>query len=151
MLTVKYASHIVVDPASQNVQKSDLKKSRLCPMWDQSDPLWTQMCHPCAIYNIHMCTLEVSKNRNTRDLYHYVIKFVKQRSPSPPLQMVSNRMHGMVGEVGGLSINIKHVQTRSHSQIDPMEEMIYSVFSKLLFIYQQLKLLCNNYCVQIYL
>ena len=27
------------DRASQNVQKYDLKKSRICPIWGQSDPL----------------------------------------------------------------------------------------------------------------
>ena len=26
--------------------KSDLKKSRICPIWGQSDPLWSQTYHP---------------------------------------------------------------------------------------------------------
>ena len=26
---------------SQNVLNSDLRKSRICPIWDQSDPLWS--------------------------------------------------------------------------------------------------------------
>ena len=30
-----------------NVLKSDLKKSRICPIWGQSDPLWSQTYHPC--------------------------------------------------------------------------------------------------------
>ena len=29
----------------QNVLKSDLKKSRICPIWGQSDPLWSQTWH----------------------------------------------------------------------------------------------------------
>ena len=27
----------------QNVLKSDLKKSRICPIWGQSDPFWVQI------------------------------------------------------------------------------------------------------------
>ena len=26
--------------------KSDLKKPRICPIWGQSDPLWSQTYHP---------------------------------------------------------------------------------------------------------
>ena len=29
-----------------NALKSDLKKPRICPIWDQSDPLWRQTYHP---------------------------------------------------------------------------------------------------------
>ena len=29
----------------QNVLKSDLNKSRICPIWCQSDHIWTQICH----------------------------------------------------------------------------------------------------------
>ena len=29
----------------QNVLKSDLKKSRICPVFRLSDPLWAQICH----------------------------------------------------------------------------------------------------------
>ena len=29
----------------QNVAKSDLKKSRICPVWGQSGPLCDQICH----------------------------------------------------------------------------------------------------------
>ena len=31
---------------SQNVLKSDLKKPRICPIWDQSDPIRTKIWHP---------------------------------------------------------------------------------------------------------
>ena len=33
----------------QNVLKSDLKKSRICPIWGQSDPFWSQTYHPCYV------------------------------------------------------------------------------------------------------
>ena len=29
-----------------NLLKSDLKKPRLCPIWGQSDPLWSRTYHP---------------------------------------------------------------------------------------------------------
>ena len=29
-----------------NALKSDLKKLRICPIWGQSDPLWSQTYHP---------------------------------------------------------------------------------------------------------
>ena len=29
-----------------NALKSDLKKTRICPIWGQSDPLWSQTYHP---------------------------------------------------------------------------------------------------------
>ena len=29
-----------------NALKSDLKKPRICPIWGQSDPLWSQTYHP---------------------------------------------------------------------------------------------------------
>ena len=29
---------------SENVLKSDLRKSRICPIWGQSEPLWAQIC-----------------------------------------------------------------------------------------------------------
>ena len=32
-----------IDP---NVLKSDMKKSRICLIWGQSDPLWSQIYHP---------------------------------------------------------------------------------------------------------
>ena len=34
----------------QNVLKSDLKKSQICPIWGQSDPHWAQICSdkPCS-------------------------------------------------------------------------------------------------------
>ena len=28
--------------------KSDMKKPRICPIWGQSDPLWSQTYHPCS-------------------------------------------------------------------------------------------------------
>ena len=31
-----------------NALKSDLKKARICPIWDQSDPLWIQTYDPCS-------------------------------------------------------------------------------------------------------
>ena len=30
-----------------NALKSDLKKLRICPIWGQSDTLWSQAYHPC--------------------------------------------------------------------------------------------------------
>ena len=30
-----------------NVLKSDMKKSRICPIWGQSDQLWSQTYNPC--------------------------------------------------------------------------------------------------------
>ena len=30
----------------QNVLKSDLKKSRICPIWGHSDPFWVQIYSP---------------------------------------------------------------------------------------------------------
>ena len=41
---------------SPNALKSDLKKSRICPIWDHSDPLWRQIYHPCPDW----CSLTVS-------------------------------------------------------------------------------------------
>ena len=32
-----------------NALKSDLKKPRICPIWGQSDPLWSQTYHPCTV------------------------------------------------------------------------------------------------------
>ena len=32
-----------------NILKSDLKKSRICPIWGQSDPLWSQAYHPWSV------------------------------------------------------------------------------------------------------
>ena len=32
---------------SQIVLKSDMKNSRICPIWGQSDPLWGKICGPC--------------------------------------------------------------------------------------------------------
>ena len=29
-----------------NALKSDMKKPRICPIWGQSDPLWSQTYHP---------------------------------------------------------------------------------------------------------
>ena len=29
-----------------NALKSDLKKPRICPIWGQSDPIWSQTYHP---------------------------------------------------------------------------------------------------------
>ena len=29
-----------------NALKSDLKKPRICPIWGQSEPLWSQTYHP---------------------------------------------------------------------------------------------------------
>ena len=31
---------------SHDVLKSNLKKSRICPIWGQSDPIWSQTYHP---------------------------------------------------------------------------------------------------------
>ena len=31
-----------------NALKSDLKKPRICPIWGQSEPLWSQTYHPCV-------------------------------------------------------------------------------------------------------
>ena len=36
---------------SQNVLISDLKKSRICPIWDQSDPFWKQSYPPWKSYS----------------------------------------------------------------------------------------------------
>ena len=33
-----------------NALKSDLKKPRICPIWGQSDPLWSQTYHPWQRY-----------------------------------------------------------------------------------------------------
>ena len=41
-----------------NALKSDLKKPRICPIWGQSDPLWSQTYHPCPCsYHIYHITL----------------------------------------------------------------------------------------------
>ena len=34
-------------PKAPNALKSDLKKPRICPIWGQSDPLWSQTYQPC--------------------------------------------------------------------------------------------------------
>ena len=49
-----FSDHISVyfDTLSQNVLKSDLKKSRNCPIWGQSDPLSTQICWPSHYVNL---------------------------------------------------------------------------------------------------
>ena len=36
------------DFSAFGVMKSDLKKPRICPIWGQSDPLWSQTYHPCC-------------------------------------------------------------------------------------------------------
>ena len=41
-----FSDQISTEP---NVLKSDLKKSRICPIWGKSDPLWSQTYHPCLI------------------------------------------------------------------------------------------------------
>ena len=33
-----------------NALKSDLKKPRICPIWGQSDQIWSQTYHPCFRY-----------------------------------------------------------------------------------------------------
>ena len=47
-----------------NTLKSDLKKPRICPIWGQSDPLWSQTSHPWLTTEIHelpvpVCTLDL--------------------------------------------------------------------------------------------
>ena len=32
-----------------NSLNSDLKKTRICPIWGQSDPIWSQTYHPCVL------------------------------------------------------------------------------------------------------
>ena len=34
------------NPGAPNALESDLKKPRICPIWGQSDPLWSQTYHP---------------------------------------------------------------------------------------------------------
>ena len=36
-----------------NALKSELKKPRICPICDQSDPLWSQTYHPCLWFQRH--------------------------------------------------------------------------------------------------
>ena len=48
---------------SQNERKSDLKKSRICPIWGQSDPLWVQIWHPCTIITIVSVLLNLNTGR----------------------------------------------------------------------------------------
>ena len=40
------------NPGAPNALKSDLKKPRICPIWSQSDPLWSQTYHPWYLYII---------------------------------------------------------------------------------------------------
>ena len=48
-----------------NVLISDLKKSRICPIWGQSDPLWSQTYHPCEAS--HSTTGMSSSGKNWAD------------------------------------------------------------------------------------
>ena len=43
---------------SKNVLKSDLKKYQICPIWNQSDPLWVQIWHSC-IRDVHDGQIDV--------------------------------------------------------------------------------------------
>ena len=42
----------------------DLKKPRICPIWGQSDPLWSQTYYPCwqvsLHFNVNLCILSSS-------------------------------------------------------------------------------------------
>ena len=38
-----------------NALKSDLKNPRICPIWGQSDPLWSQTYHPCFLIKSKSC------------------------------------------------------------------------------------------------
>ena len=37
---------IAFDAGAPNALKSDSKMPRICPIWGQSDPLWSQIYHP---------------------------------------------------------------------------------------------------------
>ena len=36
----------------QNDLKTDMKKSRICPIWGQTDTLWSQTYHPCSVLTL---------------------------------------------------------------------------------------------------
>ena len=42
----------------QNEQKTDLKKSDICPIWCQSGLVRGQICHPCALSKPENCALQ---------------------------------------------------------------------------------------------
>ena len=40
-----------------NVLKCDLKKSWICPILGQSEPIWSQTYHPCMTVTSHFCSV----------------------------------------------------------------------------------------------
>ena len=58
--SVRLAQNGQIGSPSQNVLKSDLKKSQICPIWGQSDPLLAKIRHFCFL--VHLFCLD-----NTRD------------------------------------------------------------------------------------
>ena len=56
--SVRFAQNGQIGSPSQNVLKSDQKKSQICPIWSQSDQLWAQISqtgvHVCKLLHLHV-------------------------------------------------------------------------------------------------
>ena len=69
-----------------NALKSDLRKSRICPIWGQSDPLWSQTYHPCN-FPILMTSVKIYLAPQLLFLYR-MVKYNPPKygdgSPFPP-------------------------------------------------------------------
>ena len=49
--------------------ETDLKKSQICPIWGQSDPIWNQPWHPLCVFRSRACVagcLEMTSLASTR-------------------------------------------------------------------------------------
>ena len=49
-----------------NALKSDLIKPRICPIWGQSDPLWSQTYHPCLV--MYYCWIHTFSDNHNNSL-----------------------------------------------------------------------------------
>ena len=65
-----------------NALESDLKKSRICPIWGQSDPLWRQTYHPCDDYCslVECVCLSLSEIMNSNQLVNetFIQRYLKE-------------------------------------------------------------------------
>ena len=88
----------------QNALKSDLKKSRICPIWGQSDPRWTQYEIPNGTWKRALAVQEVQEWRHLTLAADWIIPHIHMELVHfrPATEDVSRqRGHVVVAEVKG--------------------------------------------------
>ena len=63
-------------PIEPNVQKSDLKKCRICPIWGQSAPLWAQIWSPWTEASKETCWHCIQSAKTTQ-IPHMWLQFLQ--------------------------------------------------------------------------